>query len=84
MTRRSWTVSQPVRVSQVVSTMLVPGMYLRECGTAVVDGAKRKEPAERSRSAPKTLGESGRGRQSHSTEPSAATRALTSQSDMNA
>jgi hypothetical protein len=39
-------------------------------------GPKRKVPAVRSRMAPKTLGESGRGRHSHSTEPSGATRQL--------
>jgi hypothetical protein len=47
-------------------------------------GPKRKRPAERSRSAQKTLGESGRGRQSHSTEPSGAMSVLTSQSERNA
>ena len=48
------------------------------------DGPKRKNPAERSSSAPNTLGESGRGRHSHSTDPSGATSALTSQSDRKA
>ena len=47
-------------------------------------GPKRKFPAERSSSAPKTLGESGRGRHSHSTEPSGAISVLISQSERNA
>src|ERR1700722_7863106 len=46
-------------------------------------GANRKLPAVRSRMAPKTLGESGRGRHNHSMEPSGATRQLFSQSEMN-
>jgi hypothetical protein len=46
-------------------------------------GPKRKLPDDRSRRAAKTLGESGRGRQSHSTEPSGATRQLFSQSERN-
>ena len=38
----------------------------------------------RSSNAPNTLGESGRGKQSHSIAPSGATSALTSQSERNA
>ena len=41
-------------------------------------------PALRSNRAPNTLGESGRGKLSHSIEPSGATRQLFSQSDRNA
>ena len=47
-------------------------------------GPNRNEPAERSSRAPKTLGESGRGRQSHSTDPSGAMRQLSSQSERKA
>ena len=50
----------------------------------VFEGPNRNEPAERSSRAPKTLGESGRGRQSHSTEPSGAMRQLSSQSERKA
>jgi hypothetical protein len=58
-------------------------MYRRWSGTKVLNGPSRKLPAVRSNSAPKTLGESGRGKLSHSIEPSGATRQLFSQSDKN-
>src|SRR5918999_830019 len=45
------------------------------------DGPKRKPPASRSRIEPKTLGESMRGRHSHSTLPLGATSAVVSQSE---
>src|SRR5688500_11622872 len=45
------------------------------------DGPNRNAPASRSRIAPKTLGESMRGRHSHSTLPLGATSAVVSQSD---
>ena len=61
-TRRSWTTSQPVGVCHVVSSTMVPGTYRRWWGTSVFVGPKRKLPAVRSSRAPKTLGESGRGR----------------------
>src|SRR5687767_8176203 len=48
------------------------------------DGPKRKPPASRSRTVPNTLGESMRGRHSHSTLPLGATRAVVSQSDRKA
>ncbi len=83
-TRRSSTVIQPVDVCHVVSSTIVPGRYRRWSGTDEFDGPKRKNPADRSSSEPKRLGESGRGRQNHSTDPSGATSALTSQSDRNA
>src|ERR1700733_13004993 len=56
-------------------------MYRRCCGTLVLPGPNRNTPAARSRGAPKTLAESGRGRHSHSTDPSGATRQLCSQLD---
>jgi hypothetical protein len=77
------TTSHPDAVCQVVSSTIVPGMYRRWSGTKVLNGPNRKLPAFRSSSAPKTLGESGRGRLSHSIEPSGATRQLFSQSDRN-
>src|ERR671921_277575 len=47
------------------------------------EGPKRKPPASRSRIDPNTLGESMRGRQSHSTFPLGAINAVVSQSDRN-
>ena len=70
-------------VCHVVSMTIVPGRYLRWCGTCVFDGPSRKLPAVRSSSAPKMLGASGRGRHIHSIEPSGAIRQLFSQSEMN-
>src|ERR1700675_2585272 len=84
ITSMSLTVSQPVGQCQVVSRTIVPGTYRRESGTVAWDGPNRKEPAERSRRAPKMLGESGRGRHSHSIDPSGASSVLTSQSERNA
>ena len=48
------------------------------------NGPSRKDPAWRSSSVPKTLGESKRGTQSQSTEPSGATSAPVWQFDRNA
>src|ERR1700761_1574059 len=45
------------------------------------DGPSLNEPASRSRIAPNTLGESIRGRHSHSIAPPGATSAVVSQSD---
>ena len=77
------TTSQPPGVHQLVSSTSVPGMYRRADGTSTPAGAIRNVPASRSRIAPNTLGESIRGRHSHSTPPSGATRAVVSQSDRN-
>ena len=67
----------------MVSSTIVPGTYRRCCGTWALLGPNRNVPADRSRSAANTLGESGRGRHSHSTAPSGATRQLCSQLDNN-
>src|SRR3954467_9016389 len=75
---------QPPEVPQLVSSTFVPGRYLRAAGTSTSAGPSRKPPASRSRIAPNTLGESNRGRQSHSTFPFGATSAQVSQSDRNA
>src|SRR5690348_7662095 len=83
MARKSWTIIHPVGVCQVVSSTIVPGTYRRCCGTWALVGPTRKAPAARSNSAPNTLGESGRGRHSHSTAPLGATRQLCSQLDRN-
>jgi hypothetical protein len=53
-------------------------------GTSAPSGSSPKIPEERSNIEPKTLGESDRGRQSHSTLPPDATSAQVSQSDRNA
>ena len=74
-------VIHPVGVCQVVSSTIVPGRYRRCCGTWALLGPNRKLPAPRSRSAPNTLGESGRDRHSYSTAPFGATRQLCSQLD---
>ena len=69
-------------VCQVVSSTIVPGRYRRSWGTGW-PRARTERPGPRSSIAPNTLGESGRGRHSHSTALSAATRQLTSQSERN-
>jgi len=71
-------------VPQLVSTTIVPGTYRRDAGTSTSAGPMRKPPASRSSMAPKTLGESNRGRQSHSTLPPGATSAVVSQSERKA
>src|SRR3954470_3360771 len=76
--------TQPVGVPQLVSRIIVPGRYRRAAGTSTSAGPNRKPPASRSRIAPKTLGESRRGRPSHSTFPDGAMSAGTPQSDRNA
>jgi hypothetical protein len=73
-----------VRVIHVVSRTIVPGRYRRPAGTATFVGPTRKLPASRSRSAPNTLGESGRGTHIHSTSPLGATSAIVSESETNA
>ena len=72
---------QPLGVPQLVSSTIVPGQVAAGRRDVDVDGPKRKPPASRSRMAPKTLGESSRGRHSHSTLPLGATSAVVSQSD---
>ena len=71
----------PLGVPQLVSRTIVPGRYRRAAGTSRSYGPRRKSPASRSSMAPNTLGESIRGRQSHSTLPLGATSATVSQSD---
>src|SRR5262245_4685788 len=79
----SRTTTQPDGVFHVVSITLVPGTYAREDGTLMPNGANRNMPDSRSRRLPKMLGESKRGTQSQSTEPSGAMRAPVWQSDRN-
>src|SRR5262249_49761832 len=79
--RRSRTTTHPPRVPQLVSSTIVPGRYRRPAGTSTPSGPSRNIPASRSRTAPKTLGESNRGRHSHSTDPFGATSAQVSQSE---
>ncbi len=81
MTKRSRTTIQPVGVLQLVSRIMVPGRYRRAAGIIRSAGPNRKKPASRSSRAPKTLGESTRGKHSHSTLPPGATSAWFSQSD---
>jgi hypothetical protein len=81
MISASRTTSHPVGVAQLVSSTIVPGRYRRAAGTLTPSGPSRKPPAERSRIDPNTLGESIRGRHSHSTFPLGAIRAVVSQSD---
>src|SRR5216683_8239022 len=83
MSSASRTTSHPVGVAQLVSSTIVPGRYRRAAGTVTPSGESRNPPAERSSIAPKTLGESILGRQSHSTFPLGATRAVVSQSERN-
>src|SRR5262249_50697419 len=77
------TTIQPDPVIQVVSMTLVPGSYRRLTGASRPGGPMRQKPALRSRTEPKMLEESKRGRQSHSTEPSRATSAPVWQSARN-
>src|SRR6184192_4080687 len=72
---------QPPGAPQLVSSTIVPGRYRRAAGTATPSGPSRNVPASRSRIAPNTLGESNRGKHSHSTDPFGATRAHVWQSD---
>src|SRR4051794_41712414 len=74
----------PVGVFHVVSSVFVPGSYTRDAGTLMPNGPRRNEPACRSSRLPKMLGESKRGTQSQSIEPSDATSAPVWQSDRNA
>ena len=57
---------------------------MRAVGTLIPNGPSRKEPAWRSSSVPNTLGESKRGTQSQSIEPSGATSAPVWQLDRKA
>src|SRR5437870_12036313 len=75
---------QPPGAPQLVSSTIVPGRYLRAAGTATPSGPSRNIPASRSRIAPNTLGESKRGRHSHSTLPLGATSAQVAQSERQA
>ena len=59
----------------------MPGKYRRDAGTLTASGPSRNMPASRSSTAPNTLGESKRGRHSHSTFPLGATSAHVVQSD---
>ena len=81
MISASRTTSHPVGVAQLVSSTMVPGRYRRAAGTVMPSGPSRNPPAERSRIEPNTLGESIRGRHSHSTFPLGAISAVVSQSD---
>jgi hypothetical protein len=83
MSSTSRTMIQPVGVPQLVSSTIVPGRYRLAAGTSTPAGPSRKPPASRSRIAPKTLGESIRGTQSHSTLPLGATSAVHSVSERN-
>ncbi len=76
------TTNQPEPVIQVVSTTLVPGTLRRLTGASRPGGPTRQKPALRSRIEAKMLGESKRGRQSHSIDPSGATSAPRWQSEM--
>src|SRR4051794_41777682 len=67
--------SQPVGVRQVVTSVIVPGSYVRATGWSTPNGPTRKKPAWRSSRLPNTLGESKLGTQSQSIAPSGATRA---------
>ena len=82
MSNRSRTINHPVAVPQLVSRTMVPGKYRRAAGTVTSVGPSRNPPAWRSSSAPKTLGESTRGKHNHSTLPLGATSAIDSQSEM--
>ena len=62
----------------------MPGSYATVAGWLMPNGPSRKEPASRSSSVPKMLGESKRGTQSQSIAPSGATSAPVWQSDRNA
>jgi len=84
MVNASRTSSQPLGVCQVVSNTFVPGIYVRDVGTFMPYGPKRKYPEPRSSRLPKTLGLSNLGTQSQSTEPSGATRAPVWQFERNA
>src|SRR4051794_41891431 len=57
---------------------------MRDDGTLRPNGPRRKQPASRSSSMPKTLGESNDGTHSQSIAPSGATSAPVWQSDRNA
>src|SRR6266851_5660422 len=74
--------TQPSPQSQLVSRTIVPGRYRRSAGTVTSSGPSRKLPASRSSIAPKTDGQSRRGRHIHSMPPLGATSAVTSQSEM--
>ena len=61
----------------------MPGTYRRLTGATRPGGPMRQKPALRSRIEPKTLPESKRGRQSHSTDPSGEISAPVWQSERN-
>jgi hypothetical protein len=80
----SRTATQPVDVVQVVSSVLVPGSYMRAVGTLIPNGPNRNAPASRSSSVPNTEGASKRGTHSQSIAPSGATSAPVWQSERKA
>jgi hypothetical protein len=67
-----------------VERTIVPGKYWRWAGTELSTGARRNDPADRSRIVPKRLGSCGLGRHIHSMEPVGATSRVFSQSDKKA
>src|SRR3954454_1356681 len=84
ITSASRTTIQPLGVRQVVTRTFVPGSYGRATGWLMPNGPRRNEPAARSSSEPKTLGESNWGTQSQSIAPSGATKAPVWQFERNA
>ena len=84
MVSASRTMIQPFGVFHVVSRVFVPGSYTRAAGTLMPNGPRRNQPPWRSSRLPKMLGESKRGTQSQSIEPSGATSALVWQLERNA
>ncbi len=84
MLSASRTITQPIRVSQLVSSTIVPGCSAGRRVRSTSAGPTRKLPASRSRIDPNTLGESIRGRHIHSTFPFGAISAVVTQSDRNA
>ena len=80
----SRTTTQPEGVFHVVTSTFVPGSYARAVGWLIANGPKRKAPASRSSTLPKTLGASKDGTQSQSIAPSGATSAPVWQFDRNA
>ncbi len=82
--RASRTSTQPDVVFHVVLITPEPGSYERALGCEVPKGPSRNNPAPRSSTLPKMLGESNRGTHNHSTEPSEPTSAPVWQFDKKA
>src|SRR3954447_11292256 len=80
----SRTTTQPLEELHVVTSTFVPGSYSRAEFALKPNGPKRKLPAPRSSSEPKTLGASKLGTHSQSTDPSGAIRAPVWQFERNA